>query len=315
MLLAWGIIAEAKICLQYDKGIDLFNLPTVVNESSGLAISKLYKNRFYHINDKGSDSAFYYSSSIFPGEIYQKVWVKGANFRDTEDLGLGTCGTMQQSSCLFIADIGDNKLKRKQIEITIVDEKTIYNKSLKAKNSHDDYMVDPLKILNLSYPDGIPRNSESFAVHPNGDLYLITKPGKKSPIAPLEVFKVAFKQWANTTSTKLIMMQKLGELDLRILNPHEGKREQLLTGMDIAADGLKFIGISYGPLFEFAMDLSKSKNLDTSLMRVGIDYTIHRLDVILGQEAISYGKLDQTIYYSNERKEGSSSVIRKLKCL
>lgn len=83
---------------------------SILPEASGLAISKHFSDRLYHINDKG-DEAFFYQTDL-RGQNTRKISIANYIPVDTEDLAYGRCNASGTENCLVIADIGDNKADR-----------------------------------------------------------------------------------------------------------------------------------------------------------------------------------------------------------
>lgn len=327
----------AEVCSSFSEGETIATFPRIINESSGLAYSKIFEERFYHVNDSGSDSVFYYTDGFDFAATLQEIYVDGVDFDDAEDLALGRCDGLGEESCLFIADIGDNSAERDNIQIYIVPEQLTYNKDStvaddnnsngffkkifrkwgkrrKSKASNQN-RVSPLKVLNLYYPDGKGRNSESFAVHPNGDLVLFTKESIEERDGPLEIYTVTYDAWIDAEDSEKIYFTKVGEIDFRIILPNSSGDDKLLTGMDISSDGDKFLLLSYGRVFEFNFDLSFDILPHSTELVLGDDFQIYELPVLNQQEAITYGPDDHTIYYSTEKTSREKAIVHKSVCL
>jgi hypothetical protein len=152
---------EAQLCRQWTNAVRIGELPLPVRESSGIAASRDYPDRLYHINDSGDAGRFFVSR--LDGSDIHTVGVTGFKPRDTEALSLGPCPGPPGRSCLFIGDIGDNRRRRNAIEIIAIEEKERF-----------DTAATPLARFTLRYPDA-PHNAESMAVHPDGTLYILTK--------------------------------------------------------------------------------------------------------------------------------------------
>jgi hypothetical protein len=128
-----------------------------VSEASGVALSRRTPGIIWSHNDSGAPVLFAFDAS---GKARGRVAVTGAAVDDWEDLAVGPCG---QSSCLFIADIGDNNRGRRQITIYRVPEPR-----------PEDKATAPAEALHAAYPDG-PRDAEALFVGPGGQLFLVSK--------------------------------------------------------------------------------------------------------------------------------------------
>ena len=170
----------------------------LIYESSGIENSTVYPSRLYHINDSRDSQAFYISE--LDGSNIRRVKIKGEKFLDFEDLSYGSCGNDQ---CLYLGDIGDNKEDRSEIKIVVIKEEKSFDKE-----------VEPFQILKLQYPDG-KYNAEAMAIHPNGDLFILTKESHHGKTRGKSfVFKLAKDK---VYSSKVETLEKIGLLNLLML--------------------------------------------------------------------------------------------------
>ncbi|MBI5625334.1 MAG: hypothetical protein HY924_16275 [Elusimicrobia bacterium] len=210
-----------------------------IPEASGLAVSKAWA-RLYHINDSGGGPWFFVTDMRGTGR--GKVFVEGFFPWDTEELALGPCG---KATCLFIGDIGDNAVRRSEVAVALVRER----KEFPAR-------VPALKVLRLRYPDGS-HNAEAMAVHPKGDLFIVTKetPRKKGT-RPAKVFRLA-KAKVMSKGDAVLELEPWGELDVPAFTGSKDKFGRIVTSMDIAPDGKSFLLLTYRDALEFGLDLSE----------------------------------------------------------
>jgi len=106
------------------------------------------------------------------------------------------------------------------------------------------------------YPDG-PHNAEAFAVHPNGDLFVITKPAdsRMTRRDPALVFRLTAAQLRRTDGVQVF--EALGQIDLPRLAPELSAPDWIATSMDISPDGRRVALLTYGAVYELAVDLAK----------------------------------------------------------
>lgn len=278
-----------------------------LKEVSGLAISRSFADRFYFHNDSGDGPAFYRTDST--GARPRKIKVgDGYEPQDIEDITIGDCGIGQKAgkSCLFLGDIGDNKMKRESVEIVVIEELQDFD----ARKGG----VEPLKRLRVQYPDG-PHNAEGLALHPNGDLYILTKEMPK-PIPlprPAKLFRIARADWQSNTGER-ILAQALGEIDFPLLGSDSLVRGQVVTGFDISPDGSKFIALTYDHAFEFNLDLSRMPLPATKDLVLGRDYGVARIPALPQQEAIAYTADGKGFYYTTESSLGSEQPLMRVDC-
>ena len=142
---------------------ELVRLPDLP-EASGIAVSHRTPGTFWAHNDSGQPVIVAFDQQ---GSIKGRVRVTGARVDDWEDIAVAPC---PQGSCVYIADIGDNKGSRDRI--------TIYRV---AEPSPDAPSTTPAEAFHAAYPDG-PRDAEALFVTPSGDAFIISK-GDPGPVA------------------------------------------------------------------------------------------------------------------------------------
>jgi hypothetical protein len=222
--------AYAQICRQWKDSVRTGELQAQLNEASGVAVSRQFPGRMYHINDSGAAGNFYMTG--MDGANTRAVRVAGFDPVDTEALSLGPCPGQGQPSCLYIGDIGDNNKRRNSIEIVVVEE---------VRNFAQP--VRPRSRMKLRYPDG-PHDAESMAVHPNGTIYILTKE------RPARLFRVN----ANAAQTELV--------PVTTLNP-----DTVPTDMTISDDGTKLLVLTYTDAFEYTMDFKQQHKISLNLLQ------------------------------------------------
>src|SRR5215475_13924932 len=104
---------------QWSHGTEIGQVDTPIDEDSGLAISRKFPGRLYHVNDSGDTGRFFITD--FSGKNLRIVNINEFRPEDAEDLGIGPC--TPTSDCIFVADIGDNDRTRKTTELAIVEER------------------------------------------------------------------------------------------------------------------------------------------------------------------------------------------------
>ncbi len=250
----------------------------------GGEVSSRFPGRAYHINDSGDTARFFLSD--LAGGLVQTVTIEGFEPRDTEDMTLGDCGP--DRSCLFIADFGDNNAVREEVRIVIIEELETFGAS-----------VEPLDIVRFQYPGG-PTDAESIAIHPSGDLVIITKEVDFSARSahPSRVFKLSKDQWQNANGA-MQTATLVGTLDFAALttDPFSGR---VPTAMDIASDGSRFLVLSYVDAYEFYFDLLDGELKPTAEMVSGVDYREIDIELLEQQEAVAYLPGSDAFLYDTE---------------
>jgi hypothetical protein len=251
----------------------------MVDEASGLEVSSVVRNRLFHINDSGGGPYFY--TTDLKGGKTKKIKVTSYKSGDSEALGYGPCG---EDKCLYLAVIGDNMLRRKTLRITPVKDRKVFPAEVKAE-----------KTILLTYPDGSYHDAEGFAVHPNGDFYVVTKEHGGGIALPAKVYRTSAALIADETQKKK-KMEYIGEIDFPSLFPNLHPVRHLVTGFDISPDGKKALFITYGHAVELNLDLSKVKKLDEEFM----DFSTAHLKILPQQEAIVYYNGGKSFLYNTE---------------
>jgi len=286
-----------ELCSKWDKGKNTGQLDSsVIKEASGIAVSTKYPGRLYHVNDSGGGPYFY--TTDITGNQTKKIKIEGYKNRrsDFEDLSLGRCSS--NNTCLFIADIGDNREKREYVELIVIEELENYGSS-----------VAPAARIKLVYPDRA-HNAEGIAVHPNGDIYILTKEEDldKMEAYPSKLYRLDYRK-RKSAGKEPVLLEYVGDIDLPALVPEASAYGQLSTSFDISPDGKRFIILTYEDALEFNLDLSESKIIDTKDMKAGVDYSIININSLPQQESVSYLPGGSGFIYNTEYKFFSVPLI------
>ena len=268
-----------------------FGIELKLTEASGIEASSVYPDRLYHINDSGHKGTFTYTDT-FLGNPHQ-IFVPGMDPVDTEDLSIMSCPD-KKSSCLFIADIGDNRRERKQIKVTLIKEEESYPVKYVFRMWKRVPVATVYKQVTLKYADSKAHNAEAFAVHPNGDFFIISKISGTATI-----YQAKFEDWQDGEA----LMIPVGEIDLANLTKYNGEIVPFVTSMDISNDGTRFLVLTYSKVIEFFYDLTSLSLPDTSYMNEGVDFVIRSTLPLAYQEAVSYSSLENGFIYSTEKKK------------
>jgi hypothetical protein len=222
-----------------------------LREASGVAASRKFPGRLYHINDSGDSGRFYITR--MDGKETRAVNVMGFKPQDVEALSLGRCpGGSTGSSCIYLADIGDNDARRAGIMVMVVNEQQTFSESVTASSR-----------LQLKYPDG-PHDAESFAVHPDGTIYILTKE------QPARLFKAAARASVQTLTF------------VAAIDPGGTP-----TDMAISDDGMRLLVLTYTNAVEYTMDLKSQHKIS--------------LDFLQQQESVAYLPGSRSFIYTTEQ--------------
>jgi hypothetical protein len=158
-------------------------LPSVLEETSGVAASRAHAGIFWTHHDSGGDPVVFAIDST--GTVRARVRLTGAANRDWEDIAVGPCEPGGEA-CLWVAEIGDNSERHSHVAVYRFPEPDPATDTVAA--------VD---IFRFTYPDG-PRDAESVYVTDAGvhvvnkgrsdaiDLFRLAPPYDPDGIAELE---------------------------------------------------------------------------------------------------------------------------------
>lgn len=274
----------------------------ILTEASGLDVSSKNENRLYHINDSGN-GYFFHTTNIMGQETKSiKINDYKTSRYDFEDISVGPCSW---NTCLFIGDIGDNLKSRDTINVLVIKEQMYYGKAL-----------IPNKILKLRYPD-LPHDAEAIAIHPNGDLFIITKEAnyKRMLQFPARIYKLERPEWVNNKE-EILTLKLVAEIDFKILNKDDQFFfHNIVTAFDISNDGNKFIILTYNNAFEFNIDLSKANSDSFKTLEKEKDYKIVKLNKLPQQEGIAYLSDYKSFIYNTEYSEDKPQGLYKVECV
>lgn len=292
ILLLFSIIQSAAAPCAWQPAREAGSLDSVVNESSGMAVSRRIPDRSYRINDSGDTGRFFVLN--LAGILSKIVNIPGFNPVDTEDMAVGPCGGA--IDCIFIGDIGDNARRRQFVELVVVEERADFGSE-----------AQPLHRVLMRYPDG-PHDAEALSVHPDGSVYIITKNATKS-----QIFRLKRDQWRDSKNP-IEVLEPVLTLDWLTLRPNTLSFTRQVTAMSIAPDGKRFLLLNYTDAMEFFVDLSMA-NLDPSKWKAGVDYRTIALTTLEQEEAIAYLPDGRSLLYDTERAPNARSArIMRMDC-
>jgi hypothetical protein len=137
-------------------------VPKELHELSGLVASRRHDGIFWAHNDSGNALELYALDAH--GTIHGRFPLDGPKALDAEDIAVGPCGPQDDTTCIYLGDIGDNGQRRTSVQLfRIVEPTTLTPRTLDAE------------ALPFRYPDKA-RNAEALVVDPrDGTAYVISK--------------------------------------------------------------------------------------------------------------------------------------------
>lgn len=216
-----GEPAEVPTCRVVQSGA---LLPLVLEESSGVAVSRAHRGVLWTHNDSGGAPELFAVDA--DGRLLGRVNVTGATNFDWEDLALGPC---PEGTCVYVGDFGDNDAVRDEVSLYRVPEPSP-EAAASARAARFDFR----------YPDG-PRDAESLFVLPDGEVYVLTK-GRAEPISlyrfpqPLRAGRVVVLEHVRDLSSGAVA------------------RADQVTGADASPDGRWIAVRTYAELLLYPTD-------------------------------------------------------------
>lgn len=174
------------------------NGPTLlpeIPESSGLAVGRRHPGVLWSHNDSGSAAVLFALDTS--GTTIGRVRVP-IRTRDWEDISAARCGS---NDCLYIADIGDNRSVRRQVQIYRVVEPAPGDSDTAAP-----------EVFSATYADG-PHNAEAMFVI-GAALFIVTRD------------RVAGVYRSTISGGRELTFQRIGQLGLEAVTDAEASRDE-----------------------------------------------------------------------------------------
>ena len=212
-------------------------------ECSGMATSNHQEDRYWVHNDSGHSATLYRLGPT--GKTELELELEGVKNIDFEDIA---SFQLDGRPLLAVADVGDNRKQRKQVQVYLLEEP-------KASVGSPKMRISPLATLRFSYGDGNSHNCEAIGYLPSSkQLLLCTK---------LNSREVLEGQQAKMFSLD-VLLDATGSLTARPVGTVPGG---MITGMDISRDGKQAVIRNYLDARLYSIDsdrLQKSFSIDAS---------------------------------------------------
>ena len=174
-------------CTIAQRPTDLSGIP----EASGLTLSRRSPGLLWTHNDSGTPTLF----AVGTSGVQSRVAVPSAMVEDWEDVSAASCPS---GDCLYIADIGDNSLARRQLQLVRVPEPL----------PGDTETAEP-EGFSMRYADGRHNAEAAFVI--DNEFFVVTRDRRgglyRADLAP-------------TTGTP-VMLERVGELNLEAVSDAE----------------------------------------------------------------------------------------------
>ena len=180
-----------------------------LTESSGLTPSTWDPGVFWSNNDSGNEPLLFALDTT--GAPRGRFRVTGAANVDWEAMALGPCDA---GACLYIADVGDNRARRRSVVLWRVREpaRTAIDSSTdSARDVVTEAETEPATRLSFRYPDE-PHDVEAIWVSPDTSVWIVTKRPLRNllgALRPVLLFRVPSSAWQATTSVVAELVDSL----------------------------------------------------------------------------------------------------------
>ncbi len=249
-----------------------------VDEASGLAASWRHKGLLWTHNDSGGQPRVFLIKPDGSTVAIVHLGNKARNV-DWEDIAVGPCQKGSKKSCVYVADIGDNRSKRKKVVIYRFAEPALPDKR------PADLTIDHPDELWFTYPGG-PRNAETVMVHPTtARIYVVEKTAERAP----GVYRIPRKK---ADKKHPVLAVEVGQLRFGAGSGFG----TLITAGDISPDGHEFSIRTYLAAYTFCADGDDFESA------VEADPVLSAVPFMAQAEALAYSRDGQSIWLTSERR-------------
>jgi hypothetical protein len=251
-------------------------IPEEVRETSGLALGRVNPDVLWTHNDSGNEAELFALGA--DGALRVRIPLANVKLSDWEDIAASTCG---DTSCLYLADIGDNVGRRARVTIHEMVEPALSAQSATIVRS-----------IVARYPDG-PQDAEALFRLPNGDFYIITKGRQQS----IKLYRLMVAEDQGEASLQLV----------RELLPRPKNERDRVTGATASPDGNWVAFRTYATLYLYRT---------ADLLGSGEPYLTYSLAPLAEKQGESVAlSNDGTIWLTSEAEQKKDRpTIAGLKC-
>ncbi|QNN23909.1 hypothetical protein HED60_17080 [Planctomycetales bacterium ZRK34] len=232
LMLAAAIVIgdEGGRVIEYGEPIKRGDLENkAINESSGLAVSRIHRDLYWTHNDSGNAPVLF---AIGPnGEDRAMFTLVGLRARDWEDMA--SC-TLDGKPYLLIGDVGDNQQTHQHGTLILVPEPDV-----KDIDHHRRAVIKPERLIHFVYEDG-PANCEAIVVDAAAGKVLLIQ---KVALGACGVYELPLSPPAAEdeapNARRMYTAKRIGQSWIN-----------MVTGADLSHDGRRLIISTYGPSYE-----------------------------------------------------------------
>ncbi len=254
-------------------------------ELSGLAMSRVHEHVLWAHNDSGDKPRFFGMKD--DGSALGRYNLVGAKARDWEDIAVGPCS---EGSCIFLGDIGDNRLERNDYVVYAVREPD--------DPWTGEHPIVEFKRYPFQYPKKERHNAETLLVQPlTGVVYVITKEFKGTP-------SVVYRFPMPLEPDHVTTLEKVATL------PVPAGQDLMLTGGDLDVVGLRLLLRMYNRM----VLLSAPDTREFEKIFEATPVEVPAPDEPQG-EAVAWSTDGHSYFTSSEKKGDEVPKLYKVECV
>ncbi len=247
-----------------------------IDESSGLAASRRHPGHFWTHNDSGGEAHLFLLDDS--GAHVGLLRLAGVEAADWEDVAVAPCSSEGDASCIYAADIGDNRGRRESVSITRVREPAL------PDDRPAGWVSGEATTVEFQYPDG-PRNAETLLVHPEtAASYVVEKTMDREST----IYRVPRR---GDNAEGPAQAEPVGGLEV------DQTLGGLITGGDISPDGREFSIRTYVKVFTFCA--GDGGSFESAFEADPVESYPR---VTIQSEALAYGLEGEALWFTSEGK-------------
>ena len=264
-------------CAQKTSSLEtVFNLPDTLSEVSGMVYNQ--DESFWVLQDSGNESELYQLDNV--GTVIHTLQIPNYKNNDWEEL------TTDEEGNLYIADFGNNKNTRKNLQILKIDQADLNKKQ-----------ATPSAVIQFSYPEqtefppaktALLYDAEAFILYQN-NFYIFTKNRSKGFDGTSLIYRVP---------------NRVGQHKAELIDTFKtcGKHSACaITGVAISPGQKTIVLLSHSQIWTLS-NFSTEKFFDEKELQA------HPLHHNSQKESLSF-KNNQTLYISDEVKKETGGKV------
>lgn len=214
-------------------------------ENSGIDFSRHHKNVFWTLNDANNTPEIFAINT--DGKNLGTFSINGSKNKDWEDIAVAKCFDNPGKDCIYIADIGNNKGKRKSFNIYVVEEPSTLNGAALSLKETISVTVNGVY------------NFESFSVNEKTqEFYFVSKRDKK-----LKAASILFSLGKGSSELKAI-----ATFDFSKFSQSLDENDMTVTSGDFHSASQTLLIGTYGKAFEISLSDIKSFNSKAKIIEI-----------------------------------------------